>query len=146
MSYIKKQAQKSKKFRSELLSGSSSPESLAFPSPSRGQMVTPPSSATILPQHLHPHPPSAPSFSPNNVQPLTMWKYMKTNQKRISGGYLSNAGYSKRVSHHHLHFSRDSKAGSRVGKTYRGKKGRLHIFYIHPNGKLLVWGLSKQAR
>lgn len=33
----------------------------------------------------------------------------------------------KEVSHHYLHFGRDSKAGRGVGKLHSGKKGRLCV-------------------
>lgn len=50
-----------------------------------------------------------------------------TNQMGISKGYLLRACNGKRVSCHHLHFGRDSKADRGVGKLDSRKKGRLQV-------------------
>lgn len=45
--------------------------------------------------------------------------------------------YSKGISYHCLHFSKDWKASRRVGKLYSGKKGR---FQVYSDWRLLAWG------
>ena len=52
---------------------------------------------------------------------------MKTNQITTVKGYSFRSCYRKRISHGHLHFSKDSKTSRKVGKLYSGKKGKLQV-------------------
>ena len=56
---------------------------------------------------------------------------------RTGKGYLFRACSSKEVSHHHLSFGRDSKAGGGEGKLYSGKKERRQLCL---DWRLLAWG------
>lgn len=57
-------------------------------------------------------------------------------QMRTGKSCLFTACYSKGVSHHHLHFGRNSKSGKGVGKLYCGKKESFG--YVYWIGKLWV--------
>lgn len=53
--------------------------------------------------------------------------------------------YNKGVSHYHLCFGKDSKAGKSVVKCYsRGVSGKER-FQVHTDERLLAWGHCRQA-
>lgn len=61
---------------------------------------------------------------------------MKTNQikKKKAKAVILSLLYSKEVSHCHLHFGRNAKAGGGVGKIYSGKKKASGVPWLEAIG------------
>ena len=128
-----------------------------YQEPCRPHLRFPPSTSCFAHSGCSTKPRKSSPYGP--LDPLVRWNYVfplslllkrisilcveinKDHSMRTSKDHLFTARYSKGFSHHHLHFGRDSKAGTEVGKLYSGKKERGWC----PDCRLWVWESCQRA-